>query len=333
MNMHSSLATSTPMLPINERALAALRALGRMGTVQGTILHALLTPDLHASTSRLLWQQLTERKLIWQAGVPNRKTNATGQMRGPQYHVYGLTDEGRALIDSLGAEPHDGTFERLIYRPKQAPVLPSTLSLVHDTYLSNWCASLLDQVRRTPMLVGAHVQRRYAVTDASGATVQTLGAAVVLAFDPKQTTFERAPWVVPWLSMGVPSPAWTIVRLAIEVDSGQSAPRALFAMAQTYATLTQTGGYRDAPLGGTPRPVLITLPGRRFKAVADVWMEAWPGSPAILSSVEKTTDPNDGVLWGQYMSLKTNPLQPTNLLGNLLGTVEEWPTRTKGWQV
>ena len=332
MSMYTRFAARTPILPSNERELAVLRVLGRMGAVLGTTLHGLIAPDLNARTGRRMWQRLTERKLIWQASVPNGHTDAAGRVRGKPLHVYGLTDDGRALIDSLGAEPHDGTFERLMYRPKQSPIPPSAQNLVHETYISDWCAMLLDQVRRTPMLVGAHVQRRYAVTDASGATVQTLGAAIVLAFDPKQTTFDLPCWEIPWLSMGATSSTWTIVRLALEVDTGQATLRTIFDLAQTYATLTQAGGYRDAPLGGTPKPVLITPPGQRARTVADVWMSAWPGSSAILGSTEKTTHPDYGVLWGQYYSLKTTPVQTTNLLGNLLGTVDQWPARTKGWQ-
>ncbi len=322
------LSQKTALLPMSERDVAVLRLLGRLGMVMGQTIRDLICPDYHAASCRRLMRELTDRKLLWQARVPH--VNAAGRSQGRAWNVYGLTDEGRQMLDTFGVEPHDGTFERLIVRSKQAPSAPAVASLVSETYVSDWCASLLDQVRRTPMLAGVHMQRRYAVTGRDGAVRQTIGAMIVLAFDPEQKTFERPGWSIPWLTDGATASSWRIVRLALEVDTGVMAMRSLFEMAQTYAELTDNGTYQKL-LGGSPRPVLITPPARRVRAVAEVWMGAWGGSPALLSSVARTCHPEYGVLWGEYMALKTNPVQKTSLLGTLLGTAEQWPAKTQRW--
>ncbi|WP_322489355.1 replication-relaxation family protein [Chloroflexus sp.] len=316
------------MLPMSERELAVLRLLGRLGMVMGQTIRALICPDQHAASCRRMLRGLVERKLLWHANVPN--ANAEGRLQGRTPRVYGLTDDGRQLLDTFGAEPHDGTFERLISRSKQAPTPPSASQLFTETYISDWCASLLDQVRRTPMLAGVHMQRRYVITDANGALLQTIGAVIILAFDPELKKFDRAGWVIPWLTDGAIAPSWRVVRLALEVDTGVASMRSIFEMAQTYARLSGDGTYQRL-LGGAPRPVIVTPPARRARAVADVWMGAWEGSPALLSSIERTCHPEYGVLWGEYLALKANPVIKTSLLGSLLGTVEQWPAKIAAW--
>lgn len=328
MDLTARLRGKAAMLPMSERQLAVLRLLGRLGMVMGLTIRDLVCPDQHENTCRNMLHDLAQRKLLWEASVP--QMNDTGRSQGRAPKVYGLTDDGRQVLDAFGAEPHDGTFERLISRSKQAPSAPAVAALVTETYLSDWCASLLDQVRRTPMLAGVHVQRRYAVTGGDGALLQTIGAVIVLAFDPELKTFERAGWAIPWLSDGAIAPSWRVVRLALEVDTGVMAMRSIFEMAQTYRRLSGDGVYQKL-LGGTLRPVIITPPARRARAVADVWMGAWEGSPAILSSVERTCHREYGVLWGEYMVLKSNPVAKTSLLGSLLGTAEQWPAKTQNW--
>lgn len=328
MDLTSRLRGKPAILPLSERELAVLRLLGRLGMVMGQTIRDLVCPDLHAASCRRMLRAMAARRVIWKASVPN--LNDAGRAQGRAPHVYGLTDDGRQLLDTFGAEPHDGTFERLIYRSKQAPAPPALASLVAETYLSDWCASLLDQVRRTPMLAGVHVQRRYAVTATDGTLLQTIGAVIVLAFDPELTTFDRAAWTIPWITDGAVSPAWRVVRLALEVDPGVMALRSIFEMAQTYQRLSTDGTYQRL-LGGPLRPVLVTPSGRRARAVADVWMGAWEGSPAILSSVDRTCHAHFGVLWGEYMALKSNPVAKASLLGTLLGTVEQWPAKIAAW--
>jgi hypothetical protein len=327
LNLTARLSQKLALAPISERELAVLRLLGRLGMVMGQTIRDLVCPDQHAASCRRMLRDLTERKLIWQARMPNM---VAGRSQGRAPNVYGLTDDGRQMLDAFRAEPHDGTFERLISRSKQSPAPPSVATLVTETYVSDWCASLIDQVRRAPILAGIHVQRRYVVPDADGSPLQTIGAVIILAFDPDLKQIDRPVWAIPWLTDGAMAPSWRIVRLALEVDTGVMALRSICDMALTYRRLSGDGTYQKL-LGGPLRPVIITPPARRARTVAEVWMGAWEGSPAILSSTERTCHPTYGVLWGEYLALKTNPVTRTPLLGTLLGTVDQWPSKIAAW--
>jgi hypothetical protein len=120
------------------------------------------------------------------------------------------------------------------------------------------------------------------------------------------------------------------VRLALELDNGSPALRSQFDMAQMYYRLSKANAYTQV-LGGPVRPVIITPPARRARAVAEVWTGAWPNCPALLSTFERTAHRHYGPLWGTYLSIATNPTKETTLLGNLLGTVEQWPALTSHW--
>jgi|APCry1669189070_1035195.scaffolds.fasta_scaffold09821_1 Replication-relaxation len=324
----TNLRDRSPILPLAERERAAMRLLGRLGTIKGQTLETLVFRDQSGASRRRILRGLAERKLLWQATAPN--ASADGRLQGRPPCVYGLTDDGLRMLDSFGAEPHDGTFERLIARSKQAPTAPLSSQLHSDTYISDWCASLLDHIRRTPLLAGIEIQRRYALVGADGTLLQTIGALITLAFDPNQRTFSEPVWTLPWLTDGAISPSWRIVRLAVEVDINAMSPRTLFEMAQTYQRLSGDGTYQRL-LGGPLRPVIITPPERRVRAVAEIWMGAWPGSPALISTFKRTEHPVYGALWGEYMALKTNPMQLAPLLGTLMGTVEQWPAKVASW--
>ena len=321
---------SPPISSGSDRELAVLRVLGRFGTVLGTTLHELLFPDQAEATRNRLLKRLVKEKLIWQAVIPHPNRDATGCSRGRAPHLYGLTDDGKEGLDMAQAEPHDGTYERLLARSRQASSAPNQTELTRDAYISDWCASLLDQARRVPSLAGVHVQRHYAIIDKVGTTLQTIGAVIVLAFDKTATTYDRRGWDLPWLSLGATPASWTYVRLALEIDPGVAALRSLFDMAQMYQRLSEAKAYHQL-LGGPLRPVLITPPARRARAVAEVWMGAWPGSPALLTTFERTAHPDYGPLWGEYRSIATNPTTETTLLGNLLGSFEQWPALTRQW--
>ncbi|MFV9505402.1 MAG: replication-relaxation family protein [Oscillochloridaceae bacterium umkhey_bin13] len=328
MSLTPRLRMPSPILPASEREIAVLRLLGRLHIVMGQTIRVLIYPDQHENTCRNALHGLAERKLIWQGSVP--LMNEAGRSRGRAPHVYGLTDDGRTLLGTLGAEPYDGTFGRLLSRSKQAP-LPPQATLTSESYLSWWCASLIEHLRCFPLLAGLHIQHRYPITDPEGNILQTVGALMSIAFDRDQTTVDRPQWVIPWLTDGALSSSWTIVHLAIELDTGIMSMRSIVDLAQTYRRLTETRIYQQN-LGRTNgfRPVIITPSGHRARAFAEAWMSAWPGSPALVSSVERTAHADHGVLWGTYFALRTNPVQPTSLLGTLLGTIEEWERRMQG---
>lgn len=320
----------SPILPTGQRELAVLRVLGRLGPTLGTALHELLFPDQDETTRNRLLTRLTEQKLLWRVFVASSRRDDDGRCLGGPSYAYGLTTEGKETLDFANAEPHDGTYGRLLARSRQAPSAPSTPNLMLDVYISSWCASLLDQVRRVPSLVGVHVQRRFAVIDKTDKTLQTIGAVIILAFDKTTKTFDQYGWELPWLSLGTTPDSWTYQRLALEIDTGQTPLRTLFDLARMYQRLTDANAYSQL-FGGPVRPVIITPSGRRARGVAEIWSGAWPNSPTLLSTYERTDHPVYGPLWGEYRSIATLPSTETTLLSQVLGTVAQWPALSSQW--
>jgi hypothetical protein len=292
----------------------------------GQTIDDVLFPDRHKSTALRTLGKLATNKLIWQTYLP---------VRGGTPFIYGLTDDGRQMLNAFGVESDGDTFDHLIWRSKQAPVAPVSSILEHETYISDWCASLLDHVRRTPMLAGVHIQRQYRVKDREGTVLQTIGAVIILAFDPAKKAFERPIWSIPWLTDTTFPDSWRVVRLALEVDTGMTM-RALVELALRYRACSDDGSHKRL-LGDRLRPVIIasggdsTSGGDRTRMIASWWMDAWPGSLTLLSSRARTAHPDYGVLWGEYRALETNPVKKIPLLGPLLGTVDTWPNRIKAW--
>lgn len=321
---------SSPTSPISDRERAVLRVLGRFGTVLGTNLHDLIFSDQHDVTRLRLLNRLVAQKLIWKASIPHDNRDEFGRSRGRAPHVYGLTNEGKAALNMAQVEPHNDTFKRLLSRSRQASSALNLDELKRDAYISDWCAALLDQVRRVPALVGVHVQRHYTIIDTNGNLLQTIGAVIVLAFDKTAKTLDRRAWELPWISLKETPASWTYVRLALEVESGYTALRSKFDIARRYYQLSAANAYTQV-LDGPVRPVIITPPGQTAREVAEVWMSTWPNCPALLTTFKRTKHQHYGPLWGDYLSIATNPPTETTLLGNILGTVEQWPTLTSQW--
>lgn len=327
MSLNTRLRGKTPILPSGEREIAVLRLLGRLGPTLGQTIGGLYFFDRHPATVRKILGSLTERRLTWRASLPT--INDAGRSSGRPFAVYGLTNEGQRFLNDMRAEPRTDVVERLIIRSRQAS-LPLTLELSEETYISNWCASLLDQVRRTPMFVGAEVQRHYTIANTVGNLTQTIGTLIVLAFDGQRQTYDRPTWDIPLLTDGFVPPNLRVVRLALEVDTGIQGMRYWFNLAQLYRRCADAGLHKQI-LGGAVHPVIITTSAQRIKMAGEQWIAAWPNSPARITHRGHTAHSKYGVLWGRYYSLQKKPIEETHLLDNLLGTFAQWPTQTKQW--
>ena len=322
---------------LSDRKLEVLRLLGRLGMVMSTTIHELIFPDMHASTRNRLLADLVERKLIWSGPMPNFSRAESGRAVGSSPDVYGLTDDGKAELAAYELEPTTGPFtiDQLVFRPKAAPVIPDTTALVLNAYISNWVASLLDQVRRLPMFVGVNIQRDYTIKDDRGEVAQRMGALVILRFDPQRTTFERQIWAMPWAPDVAHEGRLMELRLALEIDNGRRSLKSIAETIAIYKAYAGAGVYQKL-FGGDLIPVQITQPGERASQVADLWMSAWEGNPALLSTPLKTNHDDYGVLWGDYIRLRQRPapgqrVERGPLLGTTLGTLEQWVERTAAW--
>ena len=328
--------TLAPSIPVpaaaSAREIAVLRLIGRLGVVEAPWVGRLLFRDVSQRSMQETLTGLVDRHLLWRMeGRRQLRASAPGKRPTPRPapFVYGLTADARSMLSDLGAEPRDGTLERLIARDRRAP-LPTLSSLDDDLAASAWCASVLDHARRTPMLAGANLQAGYQIADGEGQLVQTIGAVLTLAFNPKGQQVARPAWELPWLSGEALDPFWKLVRLALEVDAGAANTLALMAQAQTYGQLTQAKVY-DRVFGGAVKPVVLVLLSERAGKVATAWHDAWPGNPAVVTSAARAIHPDHGALWGTYFTLKDNPVQPATLLGGLVSSLENWAKLVANW--
>jgi hypothetical protein len=242
--------------------------------------------------------------------------------------VFGLSTEGKTLLEQVGAEVQGPTFERLLSRSGRTPNLPQT-TLAGELLAASWCASVIDQARRAPMLVGVTCQAQF-VTHRDPTTekaVQTLSAYLALIFDPAQRTYGRAAWDIPWWD-GPVSAQHRAVRLGLQVDTGKAAVATVIQEARAWALLTSQGAYTRL-FGGPVRPVLLTVAGARARAVLQAYQDAWPESPALLASSEKADHPTYGALWGSYTTIRE--ARAATLLGELVPSIEQWAALTAGW--
>ena len=317
----------------SDRELAVLRALGRLGAVESTVLHGLIFPGTHQTTADRAIARLLERGFIWMTRGPGRSTTRADGRPGPprSQRAFGLTTDGKVVLESLGAEAAGVTLDRLLARDRRAPP-PSVLTLVGDLLISAWCATILDQARRAPMLVGARCQTKLvtALDPESKQPLQTVGAYLELIFDPQRRTYDRPGWQVPWFDEVTPK-NYPVMRFVLEVDTGRQAIPTLILQAQTYAALQKAGIYTKL-LGDMPLPVILTLPGQRASQVIQAWRDGWPNTPAVISSSAKAEHPEYGALWGTYSTIKDSPPQPTFLLSSLVQNPTNWGQITGGWQ-
>jgi len=333
MTTYQTIQLPTLIQHTSDRELAVLRALGRLGATRISDLHGSVLVGMTERTMQRLVSRLLNRGLIWDARSPGQPTlRADGRVGPPRsQRVFGLTIDGKAQLDALGAEAAGAGLGRLIARDRRAPA-PSTLTLMGDLLLSSWCAAVIDQARRTPMLVGVRCQTKFvtALDPSTQLPLQTVGAYLELIFDPQRRVYDRPGWLVPWFDEVTPKTSRT-VRFVLEVDTGNQAIPTLILQAQTYARLQQAGVYTKL-FGAMPLPVILTLPGQRAGQVITAWRDGWLDTPAVIASAAKAEHPRFGALWGTYSTIKDTPPQPTFLLASLVQTPDIWGQLTEQWQ-
>ncbi|NTU80217.1 MAG: hypothetical protein HGA45_12555 [Chloroflexales bacterium] len=328
--------TFPPSIPFpalaSAREIAILRLVGRLGVAETPWIGRLLFRDVSLRSMQAMLTSLVDQHLLWRMEgrrqlVATKTPGKTIPRKGP--YLYGLTADARALLGELGAEPRDGTLQRLIARDRRAP-LPTLSSLDDDLARSAWCASVLDHARRTPMLAGVNLQAGCQIWNNADELVQTIGAVLILAFNPKGQQVTRPAWELPWLSGEALDPSWRLVRFALEADTGVANSATIMMQAQTYSRLSQNKTYQKL-FGGPIKPVVLTPPGDRINTVAQRWQEAWPATPAMFTSVDSALHPDYGALWGSYAKLvQGGPCRAIPLEG-LVSTVEKWAKLVAKW--
>ncbi|HEX6293032.1 MAG TPA: replication-relaxation family protein [Herpetosiphonaceae bacterium] len=325
----------TAILPIedliglgDERDMAVLRALGRLEFMASRWLKDLFFPRVDRTTMFRRLSHLVKLGLIWYTQTahadiaPARTGSRQRTLKLP--YIYGLTPEGRNLLDALDLEPYAPSLAALRTRDRRAPDVPKA-QLAHDLLAASWCVSMIDAARRCPMVDAIFCHVEY-VSDPR----QRIDAILVIRFNTQQRTQARSGWDIPWHDGSPDGPQHQTVRLALEVDRGTEPLKVLLGKGLMYRTLTAERVYHQT-LGGPVLPVFLVPPGKRAAQIAREWQDAWPGGPGVISTPSKATHPVYGALWGEYLTLKDVPPQRANLLGSLVGSPDAWGSLVAAW--
>jgi hypothetical protein len=325
------LRLTAPGALVADRDIAILRLLGRLEFVTTAMLKALIAPDLSLPAlrerlNRLLKEGRSWRQTVTIEQVQPREAGGRSQPPPKAPYVYGLTPEGRELLELLDVESSAAVYAALQTRDRRAPNVPQA-QLKHDLLVSSWCASVIDGARRSRLLDTISCQVEYvSARTPDGKEQQRMDALLALIFnrEPQQQT---APlWMLPWNQGEPPTPRQRVARYAAEIDRGTEPLKTLLAKGLTYRTLTESGHYRQT-LGGAVLPVILVPPGKRAAQIAREWQTSWPGGPGVISNFLKADHPTHGALWGAYYTLTDSPPQLTHLLTGIfpdLATWEQW---------
>jgi hypothetical protein len=238
-------------------------------------------------------------------------------------YVYGLTPEGRELLEMLDVESSAAVYEGLQTRDRRAPNVPQA-QLKHDLRVSEWCASIIDGARRCPLLDSITCQVEYvSARQADGREQQRMDAVLALTFNrgPKEATGPT--WMLPWNAGEAPTAQQLVIRYALEVDRGTEPLKTLLAKGLTYRTLTEAGHYRRT-LGGEVLPVFLVPPGKRAGQIAREWQTSWPGGRGVISNFLKADHPEHGALWGEYYTMADAPPKVVHLLAGVIPDLATW---------
>jgi hypothetical protein len=316
---------------VDDRMAEVLRALGRLEFMLSQQIRQLIYPDTHRATMYRHLRHLLDEELIWRMPVTieseqdRRRMVRDGTRRAPPRptsDAYGLSLNGRTILDTLQVEHDQGVLERLKARDLRGR-RPSPSTMAHDLQVSWWCSSVVLAARRHPHCQRIFVQVEYVVN-----RDQRIDAVVILRFDRSAPRPRMEPHRTPWFDGTPRRPGEIEIRLALEVDKGTEPLTVILGKADTYRKLTAAGVYNQL-FGGPVLPVFLVPDTTRAAQIAREWRDGWPGGWGVIAVARASEHPEYGCLWGNYRTMVD--AQPFVLLSELRqqGTqVEVAPTLT-----
>jgi hypothetical protein len=315
INLHTDQAafgmTIYPGLPpLDTRQLALLRLLGRIEVAHSTIIGQAIYRDHSATTCKRDLLHLHEHRLIWRTAAPPTARalaptaqGRTGRVGGRRRYVYGLSHEGKSVLEQLDAEPDARSLAALKSRDARGRY-PSPSTLGHDLQVAWWCASVLEGLRRLPWCHSVFCQTEFVVSER-----QRMDAALVARFDMRSSRLDLAQ--LPWLDGTPLRPGQVELRWALELDTGTEAIPVLLRKFVCYRDHHADGVYAQI-FGGPVQLVLLVQTERRAGLLATEFQRAWPEGWGLVSLPQAgaADHPAHGALWGVYRQLRDSQVQP-----------------------
>lgn len=296
--------------PLDDRQLAVLRLLGRIEVADRAIIAQALYREHSPTTVKRDLLHLYTYRLIWRTPAPPTaralaatSQGRTGKVGGRRRMVYGLSHEGKAVLEQLDAEPDAHSLAVLKARDARGRY-PSPSTLGHDLQVAWWCASMLEGLRRLPWCHSVFCQTEFVVS-----AQQRIDAVIVARLDLSTPRSDSD--ALPWFDGTPLRPGQIELRWALELDTGSEAIPVLLRKFVCYRDHHADGVYAQV-FGGPVQLVLLVQSERRAGQLATEFQRAWTEGWGLVSLPQPgaADHPAHGALWGVYRRLRDSQVQP-----------------------
>jgi hypothetical protein len=308
---------------LDELEIQVLRLLGRLDLMTLPQIRHGVYPSYTVRGVQKRLQSLLDDDLIWRVQTrmvaANHATSYT-KVRKQGAYAYGLSDQGKELLNTLDVEHDPLTFARLVSRDPKGRK-PDLRTLSHDLQVSWWCLNAILAAAQNRACRKIYVQTEFYPEKS-----QRIDALVILRFSPDSLRPVEHVGLLPFFDGSNRNAGEVDIRLALEVDKGTEELKVLLEKAEKYRDLHRAGIY-TATLGGPLLPVFLVQTPRRAAQIAREFQAIWPTGWGVVGT-PFSVNSRDSVLWGKYKNLTTS--EPFELLTHMVvdaqGRVQFFPT-------
>ncbi len=312
---------------LDEREVLLMRLLGRLDLLTLTQIQQAVYPTYTVRGVQKRLHYLLDDDLIWRVQTRLVAANHAAEyakVRKQGAFAYGLSDQGKELLNTLEVEHDPLGFARLVSRDPKGRK-PDLRTLSHDLQVSWWCLNvILDAAENR------YCRKIYVQTEFYPEKSQRIDALIILRLSPDHPRAAEDVGPIPFFDGTAIQPGEIDVRLALEVDKGTEELKVLLEKSGKYRDLHKVGIY-TATLGGPVLPVFLVQTARRAAQIAREFQDIWPTGWGVVGTPMSVNSVRDGVLWGTYKTL-TNAA-PYDLLTHMIverqGRVQYFPTLSR----
>lgn len=308
---------------LDEREVLLMRLLGRLDMMALPQLMQAVYPTYSGRGVQNRLDHLLHNDLLWRVQTRTVAANHAAEytrVRKQGAYAYGLSDQGKELLNTLEVERDPLTLERLRSRDPRGRK-PDLRTVSHDLQVSWWCLNLILAAAQNRFCRSIYVQTEFYPEKS-----QRIDALIIVRLCPDQPLPDTRAGAIHFFDGSARSAGEIDVRLALEVDKGTEELKVLLEKAEKYRELHRAGIY-TATLGGPVLPVFLVQTPRRAAQIAKEFQDIWPSGWGVAGTPASANSLRDGVLWGKYLSLTNS--EPFNLLTNMVvdpqGRVQFFP--------
>jgi len=312
---------------LDEREVLLMRLLGRLDLLTLTQIQQAVYPSYTVRGVQKRLQYLIDDDLLWRVQTRLVAANHAAEyakVRKQGAFAYGLSDQGKELLNTLEVERDPLTYERLVSRDPKGRK-PDLRTLSHDLQVSWWCLNVVLDAAENRFCRKVYVQTEFYPEKS-----QRIDALVILRLCPDRPRPSDEVGAIPFFDGTDLQPGEIDIRFALEVDKGTEELKVLLEKAQKYRDLHKSGIY-TATSGGPILPVFLVQTARRAAQIAREFQDIWPSGWGVVATPFSANHGRDGVLWGKYKTLtKAEPYELlTNMVVDRQGRVQFFPALSR----